>query len=139
MVTHLPGTRWEPLPLLEPLPHPWKRQGPQSWTPVSYVERKQPPGWKVRDVTFVCPEGALCSLWVTTLTEHIGALAERPRRLLVYINPYSGKKRGERIYQHKVAPLFSRANISAHVIVTEHANHARDHLRTEAELQNYDG
>lgn len=25
------------------------------------------------------------------------------------------------------------------VIVTEHANHARDHLKTEAELKKYDG
>ncbi|XP_071260772.1 ceramide kinase-like isoform X5 [Salvelinus alpinus] len=43
------------------------------------------------------------------------------------------------IYEQKVAPLFACASISTDVIVTEHANHARDHLKTEAELKKYDG
>ncbi|CAL8360326.1 unnamed protein product [Lota lota] len=124
--------RWQKIPQRD------EEDSPHAFT-VSYVERTRRSAWRRRDVTFLCPDGALCSQWVRTLTEQISALANRPRRLLVYINPYSGKKRGERIYQHKVAPLFSIANIAAHVIVTEHANHARDHLQTEAELQNYDG
>ncbi|KAI3366857.1 hypothetical protein L3Q82_009508, partial [Scortum barcoo] len=65
--------------------------------------------------------------------------ANRPKRLLVYINPYGGKRRGKRIYEQKVAPLFRRALISADVIVTQQANHARDHLKTEANLDKYDG
>lgn len=40
----------------------------------------------------------------------------RPRRLLVYINPYGGKRRGKRIYEQKVAPLFRLASISTDVI-----------------------
>ncbi|XP_055769063.1 ceramide kinase-like isoform X2 [Salvelinus fontinalis] len=43
------------------------------------------------------------------------------------------------IYEQKVSPLFACASISTDVIVTEHANHARDHLKTEAELKKYDG
>lgn len=113
-----------------------EEDSPHAFT-VSYAERQA--AWRFREVTFVCPEEALCHLWVTTLTQHIRALANRPRRLLVYINPLSGKRRGETIFHHKVAPLFSLANITTHVIVTEHANHARDHLQTEAELRNYDG
>ncbi|KTF74294.1 hypothetical protein cypCar_00027800, partial [Cyprinus carpio] len=65
--------------------------------------------------------------------------ANRPKYLLVYINPYGGKQRGKQIYDHKVAPIFSRASISTDVIVTEHANHARDHLKMEADLKKYDG
>ncbi|XP_045073941.1 ceramide kinase-like isoform X2 [Coregonus clupeaformis] len=68
---------------------------------------------------------------------HPFKVASRPKHLLVYINPYGGKQQGKRIYEQKVAPLF--ASISTDVIVTEHANHARDHLRTEAELKQYDG
>lgn len=94
--------------------------------------------------------------------------ASRPQNLLVYINPYGGKQQGKHIYEQKVAPLFTQAGISTHVIgtsrithfllwgflyhitckahsvyfvviVTEYANYARDHLRTEAELKKFDG
>ncbi|KAM4618532.1 ceramide kinase-like isoform 1-T1 [Polymixia lowei] len=106
---------------------------------VSYVERTGQHRWRCSDVTFHCPEGALCQLWVSTIREQLASLASRPKHLLVYINPYGGKRQGKRIYEQKVAPLFARANISTHVIVTEYANHARDHLRTEAELKKYDG
>ncbi|XP_053262577.1 ceramide kinase isoform X3 [Podarcis raffonei] len=64
--------------------------------------------------------------------------ASRPKHLLVYINPYGGKKQGEKIYEQKVAPLFSLASISTDVIVTERANHARDNL-LEVNLEKYDG
>lgn len=40
----------------------------------------------------------------------------RPKRLLVYINPYGGKRQGKRIYEQKVAPLFNLASISADVV-----------------------
>lgn len=42
--------------------------------------------------------------------------ANRPKSLLVYINPYGGRRLGERVYQQKVAPLLRRACISADVI-----------------------
>lgn len=42
--------------------------------------------------------------------------AIRPKCLLVYINPYGGKHRGKRIYEQKVAPIFSRASIYTDVI-----------------------
>lgn len=43
-------------------------------------------------------------------------VALRPKHLLVYINPYGGKKKGKQIYEKKVAPLFSLASISTDVI-----------------------
>ncbi|KAL0968004.1 hypothetical protein UPYG_G00260890 [Umbra pygmaea] len=111
---------------------------PHAFT-VSYVERARHHRWRCCDVTFHCQEWALCQQWVQTIREQLAALTGRPKHLLVYINPYGGKQQGKRIYQQKVAPLFARASISTDVIVTEHANHARDHLRTEAELKQYDG
>lgn len=42
--------------------------------------------------------------------------AIRPKRLLVYINPYGGKHQGKRIYEQKVVPIFRRASISTDVI-----------------------
>ncbi|CAN9499022.1 unnamed protein product [Ophioblennius macclurei] len=110
----------------------------QAFT-VLYVERSRQHRWRCAEVTFTCPTEDSCQRWVAGIRELLIANASRPKHLLVYINPYGGKKQGKRIYEQKVAPLFARAGVSTHVIVTEHANHARDHLRTEAELKQFDG
>ncbi|KAK2880569.1 ceramide kinase-like [Channa argus] len=110
----------------------------QAFT-VFYVERCRQHRWRNSEVTFTCPDVALCQHWVSSIRELLATIASRPKRLLVYINPYGGKRQGKRIYDQKVAPLFARAGISTDVIVTEYANHARDHLRTEAELKKFDG
>lgn len=110
----------------------------QAFT-VLYVERGQQHRWRCAEVTFTCAEGALCKRWVNNIREQLTSIASRPQHLLVYINPYSGKRQGKRIYEQKVAPLFAQAGISTDVIVTEYANHARDHLRSEVELKKFDG
>ncbi|XP_036373884.1 ceramide kinase-like isoform X2 [Megalops cyprinoides] len=111
---------------------------PYAFT-VSYVERARQHRWRCSDVTFHCSDSALCLQWIQSIREQLALLTSRPKHLLVYINPYGGKQQGKRIYEEKVAPLFSRASISTDVIVTEYANHARDHLLKGADLKKYDG
>lgn len=106
---------------------------------VFYIERMRQHCWRCSNVTFHCSEHSTCLLWVQTIREQLALLTNRPKNLLVYINPYGGKQRGKQIYDHKVSPIFSRASISTDVIVTERANHARDHLKMEADLKKYDG
>ncbi|XP_070848552.1 ceramide kinase [Chaetodon trifascialis] len=111
---------------------------PYAFT-VSYVRRTRQHQWRCSDVTFRCANQGLCEQWIHVINEQLSSLTNRPKSLLVYINPFGGKRRGKRIYEQKVAPLFRHACISADVIVTERANHARDHLKTEANLDKYDG
>ncbi|KAL0962782.1 hypothetical protein UPYG_G00345370, partial [Umbra pygmaea] len=106
---------------------------------VYYAERTKHHCWRCKDVVFHCTDKAVCQQWVQTINDQLSLLRSRPKRLLVYINPFSGKQHGERIYEQKVAPLFSQSSISTDVIVTKHANHARDHLETEADVEKYDG
>ncbi|XP_026217381.1 ceramide kinase [Anabas testudineus] len=113
-------------------------QYPHAFT-VSYVRRTGQHQWRCSDITFHCASQGVCDQWIEAINEQLSLLTNRPKSLLVYINPYGGKRRGKRIYEQKVAPLFRRACISADVIVTEYANHARDHLKTEANLDKYDG
>uniref|UniRef100_A0A3Q0RHI1 Ceramide kinase n=1 Tax=Amphilophus citrinellus TaxID=61819 RepID=A0A3Q0RHI1_AMPCI len=106
---------------------------------VLYVERSRQYRWRCAEVTFACSDEAVCQHWVNNIRELLATNTSRPKHLLVYINPYGGKRQGKRIYEQKVAPLFTLAGISTSVIVTEYANHARDHLRTAAELEKFDG
>uniref|UniRef100_A0A667Z420 Ceramide kinase n=1 Tax=Myripristis murdjan TaxID=586833 RepID=A0A667Z420_9TELE len=88
----------------------WQKMSPRT------EERTRQHRWRCSEVTFQCPEGALCRLWVSSITEQLQALAGRPKRLLVYINPFGGKQQGRRVYEQKVSPLFARAGIATHVI-----------------------
>lgn len=53
----------------------------------------------------------------------------RPKNLLVFINPFGGKGQALNIFNTTVVPLFRLAGIKYKVVVTERANHARDMLR----------
>jgi hypothetical protein len=41
---------------------------------------------------------------------------QRPRKLLVLINPVSGRSKGRSTYEQKVAPFFKEAGIETDVI-----------------------
>ncbi|XP_054845328.1 ceramide kinase isoform X1 [Eublepharis macularius] len=116
----------------------WRKMSKRHAFTVYYMKRKRPHCWRCKEATFWCVDEQLCNQWIQALKELIDSQTSRPKRLLVYINPFSGKKQGQRIYEQKVAPLFSLASISTEVVVTEHANHAKDNL-SEVNLANYDG
>lgn len=54
------------------------------------------------------------------------------------MNPYGGKKKGLKIYEKQVKPLFVVAGIEVTVIITQRQNHARDTL-LNCSFDNIDG
>ncbi|XP_034551972.1 ceramide kinase family protein [Notolabrus celidotus] len=111
---------------------------------VFYVKRSSSGGtygllWRLGRIQFSCSSRALRDQWTKHLRTALKTHSPlRPQRLLVFINPYGGKKKGREIYHSLVAPLFELAGISCHVIVTERANHARDHI-LKKDLAGFDG
>ncbi|CAB1336758.1 unnamed protein product [Coregonus sp. 'balchen'] len=95
--------------------------------------------WHLGRTQFSCPSRDLRDQWMTQLRTALKTHSpSRPHRLLVFINPFGGKKQGRQIYHSLVAPLFELAGISSHVVVTERANQARDHI-LKKDLTGFDG
>ncbi|KAL3834664.1 hypothetical protein ACJIZ3_009400 [Penstemon smallii] len=82
----------------------------------------------------------ICKTWVTQINSYLETEAKRPKSLMVFVHPKSGKGQGRNIWE-AVAPLFSQAKVKTKVIVTERAGHARDVLAsiTNKELSSFDG
>ncbi|XP_052094845.1 ceramide kinase-like [Mytilus californianus] len=95
--------------------------------------------WKYKKLSFVCQDSHLCSQWVRNINDALdNPVFNRPKHLLVFVNPYGGKQQGPSLYKEKVAPLFEMAGIKTEVITTQRANHARDTL-LEHDLHKVDG
>lgn len=52
------------------------------------------------------------------------------RRLLILLNPKSGKGKARAVFQQKVAPILQEAEIPYDLHITKHANYARAFIRT---------
>lgn len=54
-----------------------------------------------------------------------------PRKMLVILNPKSGKGKAREIFQQRVAPIFLEAELNYELHVTKRANFAREFVRTK--------
>ncbi|XP_028984225.1 sphingosine kinase 2 [Betta splendens] len=75
---------------------------------------------------------------VTADTEFSRSLLPRPRRLLLLVNPFSGRGLAMQWCQTHILPMIREANISYNLIQTERQNHARELIR-EISLSEWDG
>lgn len=107
---------------------------------VVHKSKTQSSIWTPSNYTFGHKDSEICMSWVNQISSHLNVEAKRPKSLLVFVHPRSGKGHGCRIWE-TVAPLFSQAKVKTKVIVTERAGHARDMLSsiTNRELSLYDG
>ncbi|XP_060196342.1 ceramide kinase, partial [Lycium barbarum] len=90
--------------------------------------------------TFGHKDSQTCQIWVNRINDLLNMDAERPKSLLVFINPKSGKGLGCKVWE-TVAPTFSQAKVKTKVTVTERAGQAFDIISsiTNRELRSYDG
>uniref|UniRef100_A0A7N1A4H4 DAGKc domain-containing protein n=1 Tax=Kalanchoe fedtschenkoi TaxID=63787 RepID=A0A7N1A4H4_KALFE len=81
-----------------------------------------------------------CQMWVNQIDLFLSKQVCRPKNLLVFVHPLSGKGNGCKTWE-TVAPIFSRAKVKTKVLVTQWAGHAFDVASslTDAELNEYDG
>lgn len=54
----------------------------------------------------------------------------RPRKVMLFVNPIGGKKKGLKIWEKDVQPLMTIAGIETKMVITERAGHIRETLLT---------
>ncbi|CAL4059508.1 unnamed protein product, partial [Meganyctiphanes norvegica] len=95
--------------------------------------------WKLRQVALLHAAQEVVLAWHHAIWALINGLSQRPRKLLVIINPFGGKKKAARIYRKKVEPIFRRAAIQTHVIQTTHRGHGREIVEESSATVGIDG
>uniref|UniRef100_A0AAY4ANB8 sphingosine kinase n=1 Tax=Denticeps clupeoides TaxID=299321 RepID=A0AAY4ANB8_9TELE len=70
--------------------------------------------------------------------EFCKSMMPRPRRLLLLVNPFSGRGQAMQWCQTHILPMIREASISYNLIQTERQNHARELIR-EISLPEWDG
>lgn len=64
----------------------------------------------------------------------------RPKRLLIFVNPFGGKGNALKLYKRRVKPLLEIVDIEQKLIVTKYANHARETIEDPLfNIEYYDG
>ncbi|XP_023741849.1 ceramide kinase isoform X3 [Lactuca sativa] len=102
--------------------------------------KSQPSLWAPIVYTFGHMDKPTCQMWVNRLSGFLTMETHRPKNLLVYVNPGSGKGNGCRTWL-SLAPIFSQAKVKTKVTVTERAGHAFEAMASmsDKELNSYDG
>nr|GMC92938.1 ceramide kinase isoform X1 [Ipomoea batatas] len=109
---------------------------------VHYVQksRNHPTVWIPSQYCFGHKDLRTCQMWVNQIRATLCLQGGRPKSLLVFVNPRSGKGNGCRTWE-AVAPIFSQANVMTKVTVTERPGQAFDVMASisNRELHSYDG
>eukprot|EP00798_Chlamydomonas_sp_ICE-L_P003169 gene3169-13182_t len=101
-----------------------------------------PVEWFEEDHQFWCGSVEEAEEWAAAINNNVELNAgERPRHLLVVVNPFGGAKQAVQVWEKQVQPLLLRAHVTYELLLTERRDHAKDRVAelTPAELSAFDG
>ncbi|XP_058978661.1 ceramide kinase [Musca domestica] len=85
--------------------------------------------WHIRRLTLHNKDPYIVAKWFDNLQNLVeNSRQTRIKRLLVFINPYGGRKMGLQVYERSCKSTFQLAGIDASCIITQRANQIRDIL-----------
>lgn len=93
--------------------------------------------WRQYSITFSNAESRIICIWVNVLNDIIKR-QNRPKKLLLFVNPFGGKKKAMTIFEKYGKPLFEMGNIDINVIVSQRQNQIYDFILSQS-LNGYDG
>ncbi|WOL18089.1 hypothetical protein Cni_G26882 [Canna indica] len=90
-----------------------------------------------RDYLLKMPDEEVARRWSARLRDYMDSLG-RPKKLLIILNPFSGKKSAQMIFKNEIKPLLEAADILYDLKETEYQNHAQE-IAFELDVLQYDG
>ena len=107
---------------------------------IHYVEIKRAK-WRLKNINLWHENQSELTKWERCLNSAANPyLTDRPKRLLVFVNPYGGKGKANKVYKTKAEPVFKAAGIECRVVETQSATHASQVILDDVALEeDYDG
>ncbi|KAK5983046.1 Ceramide kinase 1 [Trichostrongylus colubriformis] len=94
-----------------------------------FVYKKDKYRWRLKQIAVVFSSKAERDYWQQIVTTTLLGVRNRPKNIIVFINPFGGKGKAQAIFQKNVEPFFKiTPGLAFEVILTERANHARDYI-----------
>lgn len=100
---------------------------PYSFT-IHYGFREPCGKWKHKSLNLKHADPLQVTSWIKTLEKQLGDMAQRPKKLLIFINPFGGRKNSMQIYTRYGKPLFEIAGVDVTVNVSQRKDQIRDFL-----------
>lgn len=95
--------------------------------------------WRVQQLVLYKSEQRTIKLWYHRLSEDIRE-QNRPKNLLLFLNPYGGKQNAFALFEKYAKPLFKLAQVDINLIITQRAQQIYDIMTSQTiKLTNYDG
>ncbi|KAL3289469.1 hypothetical protein HHI36_022892 [Cryptolaemus montrouzieri] len=95
---------------------------------VHYGIRLPSSKWKYKNLNLKHTDPLQVTSWIKTLQAKLEELNHRPKKLLMFINPFGGRKNSMHIYTKYGKPLFEIADVEVTVNVSQRKDQIRDLL-----------
>ncbi|XP_017771467.1 PREDICTED: ceramide kinase [Nicrophorus vespilloides] len=104
---------------------------------IHYAKRRSNCTWKHATIAFSHTDPIQVASWVKTLQNTLQTFNQRPKSILLFLNPYGGKRNAMQIYEKLAKPLFQIAGVDVTVNVSQRKDQIRDFV-TYHNLDMYD-
>ncbi|KAG2498761.1 hypothetical protein HYH03_003500 [Edaphochlamys debaryana] len=103
--------------------------------------RSDPNTWRCEDFALSAASPEQAREWAAAINARVQLIRDRPRNLLVFVNPFSGARRARSVWERDVEPVFQKARIKSNVVDTTKQDHAKEVvcLMKAEELASYHG
>ncbi|GLI70536.1 hypothetical protein VaNZ11_015451 [Volvox africanus] len=100
-----------------------------------------PNTWRLEEYVLSTTTPEVAKDWVNAINQRVRDIRDRPRNLLVFINPYAGTRLARLTWERHALPVFQRAGIAVNAVETTKQDHARDmlELMKSEDLAGYQG